>query len=522
MRAIRALRWAVRGVIGGVLAGVLSGVLLMLLGRVVEREYVAMVAVAALFGSFLPAGAALLWPWPQLSRARYFDRRLRLRERLSAAIEISQGVLQPPAGLAARQREDAQRACSQVDARRQLPLRIPGRELALAFSVILLSALPYLFGDRFFTFARRQQEIRRAIEEEAARVASVQEAVANTGRLEPESVETLLSPLDGAEEGLQEATTLEQAIATLDRAEGELRELSDAQAEDWSRRLQAAGRELLDGRESPMGAFAEHASQGEFPEAAASLKDLDLGDLDEEEMGQLGQELTDLAESIGETDSALADRLARAGQALERGDRAAAERELTEAARALEAGAQRSARAELAGDVAGELDRSRAHLLDRAQQLGSGEAIAGLPGEAEAEEGGGRDQVGETDSAGGSSVGSESSDHQGATGEEASDQPIGTGNGSEPAGETSYVPLDVPRRLRGGTGPTVLLPAGEGEGFALPGAGASTRSADGDGLIPYEEVFVHYESYASHAIDDLQPPAHLEAIVWQYFTSLAP
>lgn len=491
----------------------------MTIGRVVETQYAAIVGTGALLGALTTSLAALLWPWPSIKQAQYFDRIFHLQERISTAVEISEGVIQPPSILAERQLDDTIRVCSTVSPRQQMPYQLPVKNIGFACLLVLFGALPFFLGDDYFNVARKREEIRESIKREAAQVESIYDQILSDEALEQNSREAILSPLEGTLTELQEATTFEQAIASLEKAEADIRELSDGQVQEWAQRLSGAAEGLRRQAEGPLNPFAEHLSQGNYSEAAKALESMDLSTVDESAKEKLVQQLSDLAEGLREVDPDLAKRMTMISEALNRNDVGAAQQELGKAALALGESAQGLTESKLAGEVTEELGQARMRLLERAQELGSEGSFAALEG--------GSQSVGDGENANanpvsGGGAGSGSEEHMDTAGSETDNQPITTSNTPEEMGERTYVPLGTSDRLEREQGPTVVLPRGSDSGDVILGL-VTVPITLGDGVrVPYEDVFIQYERYASQAITHLQPPSHLEAVVWRYFTSIAP
>ena len=522
VRLWKAIRWSLLGFSAGLVVGIGFGLVFMTLGRVAETQYAAIVGTGALLGALTTSLAALLWPWSNIEQAQYFDRHYHLQERMSTAVEISEGSILPPSILAERQLDDTIRVCSTVNPRQQMPYPLPTKNIGFACLLILVGALPFLLGDEYFNSARKSEEIRESVEREAAQVESIYDQVLSDEALEPNSHEAILSPLEETLTELQEATTFEQAIASLEKAEADIRELSDGQAKEWAQRLRGAAEGLRRQVEGPLEPFAEHLSQGNYSEAAKALESIDLSTVDESTKEKLVQQLSNFAEGLREVDPDLAKRMNLIAEAINRNDMGVAQQELGKAALALRENAQGLTESKLAGEVTEELGQARTRLLEHAQELGSEGSFAALEGGCQSVGDGESTQNANANQVSGGGAGSGSEEHMDTAGSETGNQPITTGNTPEETGERTYVPLGTSNRLEGEQGPTVVLPTGSDPDDVILGLIAVPITL-GDGVrVSYEEVFIQYEHYASQAITHLQPPPHLEAVVWRYFTSIAP
>jgi hypothetical protein len=100
--------------------------------------------------------------------------------------------------------------------------------------------------------------------------------------------------------------------------------------------------------------------------------------------------------------------------------------------------------------------------------------------------------------------------------------PIAQGNAPGDGGERPYQPLQPSARL-GGDATLPLSLGGSGEtGELILGTAGLAPGTPEEARVPYTDVFRRYETSARLAIDNLQPPPHLEALVREYFSSLAP
>jgi hypothetical protein len=90
---------------------------------------VALAGLWALVGLMTALSIVWLWPRSPLARARFFDWRLDLRERLSTAVEIQQGAVSVPEWMARKQLADALDAAQEADPAAAIPLRGRGDRL---------------------------------------------------------------------------------------------------------------------------------------------------------------------------------------------------------------------------------------------------------------------------------------------------------------------------------------------------------------------------------------------------------
>ena len=530
LKLVLAARWGLRGA-GAGLAGGLAVSLAALYSRaLVPEAYVRLLALGAVLGAALAAALALAWPRPWLATAIDLDGRLGLQERLSTAVELRRRGWR--GALVRSQLEDTLRVCQDAQTDTAFTVRLTRREALIGVLLLLISLAPLWLARPAFEVAERQAAIDQAVEQERARVGALQLEVSAVEQLDPDRREAVLQPLQTAEERLGQARTLEQALAALGEGEGVLRELATQQATALADSLQAAGEQLSQASDQALAALGAQLAQGDFQGAAETLQQMDLRPATAVQAEAEARQLDAAAEMLQSSAPQLAEALREAAASLRNGDPAAARQSLNQAAEALGEASQQILQAQAAGQAAGELAAAQARLLQAAES----QAIAGdsAPGQASgASDGGASSSDAE---AGLGQAGSSSSSGQGLgggagrgeslagieQGSASGSDPIAQGNAPGDGGERPYQPLQPSARL-GGDATLPLSLGGSGEtGELILGTAGLAPGTPEEARVPYTDVFRRYETSARLAIDNLQPPPHLEALVREYFSSLAP
>lgn len=311
--------------------------------------------LAALAGALILIGVllalAIVWLRPRalLHRARIFDRRLGLAERLATAVEIGTGRLRATPVMTEVQLADALAAARRTDVRALLPLRASRRALlvlgVLAVALTVSLWLPNPQEDVLL----QQAAVRAAVEEQIEDLEAVREEIAEAEGLTEAEREALLQALEEAVAGLEEGqATPEEALAALSEAEQALAELQDPGAAQLQSGLERAAEGMEDSELTKD--IAEALAEGDYQAAAEALAAYGSEEgeqLTREEELELARELAEAAEKLAEADPELARQLAEAAEAIETGD-------ITEAREAIEAAAEQM------GEAGERVDRQEA------------------------------------------------------------------------------------------------------------------------------------------------------------------
>lgn len=534
LRLGSAVRWSLRGAIFGLAAALAFSLAAVHARALPPATYVRLLVLTSGASGALAAGMALVWPCSPLAAARRLDRQLGLHERLSTAIELRQRGWPTAAGLTRLQLEDTLQACQAVQAGPSLPLQRLGRDALIAALLLAASMLLLPLGRPAFEAAARQSAFQRAVESEVARIEALHVAISEAEQIDPTGREALAQPLQTVEQRVGEAHSPEQALSALSAAEGELRQLARPQALDLADALNQTGARLSQAPDQDLAELGTQLAQGNFEAAAETLQRMELQPSTTAQAQAQARSLRAAAEMLRGTAPELAQALRDAGAALQNGDSAATRPSLDDAAQALEQINQQILQAEMAANAAEALAQAQVRLLQAAGELAeAGDAAGAAQGESQGSMTSGRaDGAGSQPGQSGSSIASGQGEAGGAgRGERAAGamqgapsgtDPIAQGNASGDGGERPYQPLQ-PRSRLGDEGTLGLALAGSGEpGDLVLGTAGSAPGTDAEAHVPYTAVFGQYEATARQAIDNLQPPPYLEALVRQYFSSLVP
>jgi len=530
----RAMRWGLRGAILGLAGGLAISVAATFAQALAPEAYLRLLILGLGLGGALAAALALAWPQPPLTTARQLDGQLGLQERLSTAVELRRRGWAGSGPMARLQLEDTLQAFQGSEPRAALPVRLDRRDLLIAALLLLTSLLAMQLGRPAFEAAERQQAIDRAVDAEAARIEALRGEIAEMERLSPERREALIQPLQTLEQQMADAHSPELALAALSAGERELRELARPQPRVLTDTLQATGELLSRAPDQDLAALGAQLAQGDLQAAVETLRQMDLLPSSAAHAESQARQLEAAAETLQAAMPELAQALREAAASLRHGDSVASRQNLASAARALEDVSQQVLQAEMAASVAEALAQAQGRLLRATgETTEAGEVAAQGQSGSQSRLGGGQ-----PDGAGASQgqTGSNSSIGQGegggagrgenaagvTQGSTSGNAPIAQGNAPGDGGERPYQPLQPPARLAGESGIELAL-AGSGDaGELVLGVAGSAPGAEGAAQVPYTAVFGRYEAAVRMAIDNLQPPAFMEALVRQYFSSLAP
>ena len=442
-------------------------------------------------------GTALVLRVPMTVAARAADRGLATDDAFATALEVGE---HPFAG-----RVHA-RAASLAAGRRgadAVPLPIRPRRVAV-------SALLALAVAAFVVVPNPQDGVRAraAAADEAldAEADAVEEAAVALRTDAGPTAEAAAARLEALAEELRQAEGLEEGQAALDRAAAELAAGIEPGFLAQKAAVVGLGRSL---EAAPLSAGGTGSAADQLAAAAAGL-----AELSEAELAVLAERLAALAATQAAGNPGLAESLQAAAAALGSGDVSGAAAALGEGAgqQALAAtavGAQEAATAAI-----GTVSSASGHLASGAppqqgrgqgQGQGSGQGPGQGPGQGRQGQGGGQGQVGGTGAPTGSGRGGK-----------------GTANGS---GDNASVGLQE--------GATVFDPddgSTDGDQLIAEGDAADGRNetvGKGDGatrrggrIVPLADAFPTYDAEATTALDRLQVPPSVRALVRAYFDGL--
>lgn len=502
-------------------AALLPGLMLALLARtrplLTAAEIAALTTVIALATVAATAIVILVRQRTLLEQARFADRRFRLRERATAAVEIHAGRHAVDGALAARQLDDTLVAAAAVDLAQEMPLTTRAADWLPAALALLFLALALWLPNPQQALLRQQRAVAAAVGEQVAALEDLAADIAADPALTPEQREALHRPLEEALTALSEPDISQaEAMATLSEAEAELRSLGEA--------FDHAAVGAL-GRSEPASELAQalqSAQAGAAADAAAELAEA-LPQLDDAARSELADNLAAAADAIAAVDPALAGQLERTASALAEGDTPAAQEALGELSGDLsEAASAAEAASDQAGRAADQLGQARQSVAAAGASASQRETTgAGTPGEGEAGQTSQNGQSGEDDQSG---EGGQSGEGQ--TGQGAGSQSSATGGPSEGGGHVENIFVPSPIDLSG-QGQDLELevqclgdPAACGApGEQLPGAPEGTT---GGSFVPFDQVFGDYRDAAFETLPGSGIPPALQGLVRDYFSALEP
>ena len=510
LRLVESLTWGPWGAVAG--GGV--GVLLALAARIWPllplRWLIVISGALLLLGMTVGVLAAWLRPRSLHRRARVFDHRLGLADRLTTAVEIGTGRLRTPRAMGRAQLADTLAAITRVDVRAALPLTASRRALKVAglllCALVVLLWLPNPQDD----LLRQRAAVQQKIEEQVAALDEMRTALAETEGLTEAEREALMQALDEAIAALEESkehAAPEEAMAALSEVEQTLAELRDPQAAAVQKGLSEAGEALSDS--SLTQDIAEALAAGDYQAAARSLAAFSGTKgraLTREEELALAEELAQAAAALAASNPALAEQMNRAAAAIQRGDAAEARAAIREAARQM-----KKAGEQVAGQEA--LESSLSQLAEGRQEIAqaSGSTTASRPGQ-------GSMAGGQMGGQGGEQAGGMAG---GAAGGQGSGQQAQAGHREDAGTGAPYAEMYVPYRLdEEGVGSNIGREGGEGG--MVSGEVPLPAPKEGQANVPYQEVYAEYAARAGSALEGSYIPLGMKQYVRDYFSSLEP
>lgn len=511
-RLTRCVAWLPRGIAIGLTLGLALAVAARL-QPLLPPDLLLSVAVN-LAGAGVIVGWLVIWLWRRspMQRARRFDQALKLKERLSTALEIERGVLRvdDPA-IAAAQRADAIAIASSTKAAAFLELRTDWRDWTLAAIVGGLLAVSLILPNPQDAVLAEQEAVEQAITEQLVALEELREEVLEDPTLTTAERAEIVRTLDDAIETLsQSSVSQEEAVAALDQAEQELRDLSETFAEDRQEALSGLSGQFSD---AGLTDVAQALEEGNFSEAGESLSEA-LDGMSPEEQAALAEQLESMADQLADSNPELSEALSEAADALQNGDTAAAQAALDAAADAM-------------GETGDSSNASAADAADKTQKSGTAVAQAGGDEASQPGEGGMGQAQAAQPGQGGEGEGQASGGHTAGHGEdEGAEQGglAGTDVGTnEPGdgGETPYDDIYAPQRIGGEGGEQVDIPGDPDSG--IPNRqGEFVDNPTGNSSVDYSAVYADYEGSVNEALDSGYIPLGMRDLIQSYFSRLDP
>jgi hypothetical protein len=516
LRWQRAFAWGSRGFILGLALSLGLALPGLYQARLLRYEFLTLVISISLLVPFLFALTAFFWRIEIFHAARYFDLRFHLNERVSTALEILQHPAYPPTEIVERQLQDATSASQKVNLQRDLPFHYNLKEGLISLLLVVLISTVWFRGEGWFRSAQQARAVEQAVAEQTAQIEEIIKEINENEALREEQKEALTTPLQEAQQSLQENPSLENSVSILTSTSEKVQALSEPGAGQLSQALKDTGNQLAGQEGSPLQSVGQSLAEGNTINAASELEKLNVSELSAEEQQQLAEQLDAMADSLESTNPQLADQLRQAADALRNGDTVAAQQALSGAAQSLAQAGQQITLSQTANQTASQL------------QQGAGQVLAAGGGQGQANQGNqpsqgqGFNQNTQANGNGGSGSGSGTGSGNPQPGNEAGSSPITQGNGPGDGGETGYEQIYAPTLLGGENGTQVNLPpSGENNGEVI-GQGPTTPGSPGESLVPYSEVFSQYEQINHQAMENNEVPPQFTQIIRNYFDSLKP
>lgn len=484
LRLLHSVVWGPRLISAGMVFGITIAIIARLRPWLMPEQIVLHTALFTLALVIGGLGVIWLWPRPVPRRARHFDYRFDLKERVSTALELARGVIHAPEIFVDRQIDDAVRTADHVHVRSYLPLRVRFFELVILAVLIGFFAWLLVLPNPQTDELRAQQELQEAIDAQAAEVQNAIEEIEANPDLNDAQREALTQPLDQALDTLQQPDISQpEAMAALAEAQQELNDLADGMMPDQERAYQEAANELAGG--DMTNDLAQAMNDADLGQTANELDDLaermDDGQLAQDELDALAQQLDDAAEKLDQTNPALAEEMREAADALRDGDVETAQEALQEAAdllREQEASLADSPLAEAAQEAAQELAQNMQELANPGQQMPAPDDAQPQPNGGQQDAQPGDPQQGQPAQMPDDMAGQQGGQEPQQQGQPADGQGEPGQNGGAPSGQDAAGEAGQPQAGDGdgdGQAADADMPpdaTGAGEGAAAPAAGA--------------------------------------------------
>ena len=511
--------WLPRGLAAGLALAVGLAVAARLWPLLPRTGLIRLATLTAAGGITLALLVVWLKPRSPLALARRFDRQFGLHERLSTALELAGGMLPvESAALAAAQRADAARAAGEVDARRGLPLRFHGRDWALVALALAAFAAAVLIPNPQEAVLAEQAEVEEAITEQLETLKALREQALQDPLLSDEQRAAVVETLDEAAETLsQRGVTQQEALAALDAAERELRDLSEQAAAERQEALREASAAF---ERAGAGQIAQALQEGRFSEAGESLSDLAdaLEGMSAEEARSLAGQLDEAADALEGINPELAESLREAADALRQGDRQSAAESLEQVGEQIAEAASEGGDPQV-GQYADSLQQGQSELAEAGGKSNPRRDQASQPGQ------GGMGQAQPMQPGQGNQP-------QPGSGQPGSDEGDGLDPGqvagetprlsdAEPDGGERPPEIYAPQRIGGEGGEQVDIPGEPGSGTPVT-EGELAENPTGESSVPYTEVFGDYSGAVNQALDTGYIPLGMRSLIQQYFSRLEP
>src|SRR5260221_1450207 len=331
--------WLPRGLAAGLAVGLIVSMISRLRPWLQSQQILVVALVAAAVGIVVAGLVVLLKPRSAMDKARYFDKLFGLKERSSTALELTNGLIKAPAYFAALQAQDAIAQAKSVNARGYLTVRWRSNELVsvLALAVVLLISVVLVNPQN--NVLAQQRNLGIAISQQVQRLEKVQQSIDNnTALTQTDRAELKRIAQDAINQLQQPEVTQPEAVAALTRVE---QDFNSSRTQLTAQQLAAAknAAQALNQTKSTQDA-AQALASGNLNNTASQLQDLAQkvgnGQMTSQQLGDMANSLGQAADSLTMMNAAAADALKRAAEAMKNGNTAEAQKDLNDAAKALQ------------------------------------------------------------------------------------------------------------------------------------------------------------------------------------------
>ena len=330
LRATQSLIWLPRGMVGGMALAVILAIVARFRPLLDRTGLIVMGVALPLAGGAVALLAVWLWRRSALANARRFDRIFGLRERISTALELSQGVLPIESdAIARKQVAQAAQIAGRVKPGKHLPLRLDWRWwaglVALAAALVVALVIPNP-QDKVLA---QQAAVKAAITQSLTKLEQLKSQALTDPGLTSAQKQATVESLDKAIQTLKQPDVSQQeALAALNNTQQQLKDLSEKSAAEQQQALQG-----LSGLFSNTAAkdLADALAKGDMQAAGQALQNLDPNNLTPDQQKALAQALQSAAGQLQDSNPQLSQQLGAAGQALQNGNTGEAQKQLGQA-----------------------------------------------------------------------------------------------------------------------------------------------------------------------------------------------
>ena len=157
-RLVDAAAWAPRGLLAGLLLAVMIAAIARFWPLLNNDELAISAVFLAVIGTALVLAGVLLQKRETIDKAHFAEQHFGLQERISTALEISQGLLITDSGLASKQMTDTLETSANINERELLPIRLNRQDwILIIISVVLLIAAVVVDNPRTAVLEQRRE-----------------------------------------------------------------------------------------------------------------------------------------------------------------------------------------------------------------------------------------------------------------------------------------------------------------------------------------------------------------------------